>query len=1343
MDNPLSLLWIAILFIVTLVILFSALKFSVRKDKDEGKATHRISLHLGQMRGAFRSAVELIERNITARPKRYDIPWVVLMHEKDDGTGSALERAGISRVLAPDHDIDKEAHAPNWHFFDRGIVISLESNAALTAEGELQEERSWEAFLALCGHYRPQRPLDSIVVSIPVNLLLDQSPTGREELKRRANLASRRIWIAQNHYAMRFAVYVLISGGEHLACFSEFAAALPQSMRQSMLGWSSPYQPTMLYQPDWVTQAFDQMEQSVATVSAELFASDVQLHSPSELFLLPSRLAELREGMSTYVDELMRANAYHEPFFLRGMYLYGATQEPVFLRDVIEKKVFAEFGLSRAAHSQRLARPIMSRISRWSAIAVLSIFSVGLIVSTIQLQRVFPVLAEGIDGLNRDRQFRAEASSKGETIEFEWYRKTALSLMIGLEQLQAKRFNDSYKPTSDSPRPINPFMPGSWPIFDDLFVRAYKRIEQEFAELAVSTIQKSLYRRTAELTHAPLNPVSNTLAGGADNCSAPGAATGAFNLNTEPSIDIETLPEFTMLSRFLAEMKRLDANVLAMQSLKTPTKTSQADIHELVLDALGADVPGDLTASIALFRNVSINDAELIDKSAISLAARCSFLKGSLALNQKMFENNALITSEMRIIDAKNAVLTMFHGSDMPTSADMLTRYRALLDAIKNQKTLLEVGDNTWMTHLDMRSGTAYDKLLHDFSKLKLIGPEAVEKIRLDSRENFAKTKVEFTTLFKYNGGTQLESALVFPIVEGTPLKLSKERENLLNALDNFIEQPFMRTTVGDGLDPTAKGTLVLWNNEKLDKAAKLNETRKKYLTDDLPKFPQTMQASVRELIDYQFSLLLVDIVSQSFTIETTEVGHLDDRLAQNANFEATSAHLKKIGMMLKETGQDEQLQKLQTIVANDASARLKSFSAELVSARLYSLGDSDGDDGRSETKGTLSVFGVGTQQDLPDYLARQFGKIDALTTRALTYRAALPMESRNTPELTRWAAIATDIELYKAKDPKSSLGKLERFLLDMGRDLDAPSCMAALKLHEPVRRPGNYFAERQQDLHRVITRRCMALDRRSFVDQWAVFSTDFNRGLKGRRPFTGSRPTTAKLGEYNEIASADIAEVSAALSHLPAVSPEVLARSLGNESATLPIRDVALQFAAVRQLMAPLFPSDPALPAGFDVQAKFRINTAAEIGGNKIIDWTLSIGEQTIKLRDPPKPLRWKPGASVRLTLRFANDVPLNPQGDTSNPFLYVSKKTASFHFEGPWALLDMIQLLRLDDSLDTRTQLLRLELPVAPADPKDPVGKDKVVRVFAGLIISEPGKTAPLAWPRVFPDRAPALDR
>jgi type VI secretion system protein ImpL len=71
------------------------------------------------------------------------------------------------------------------------------------------------------------------------------------------------------------------------------------------------------------------------------------------------------------------------------------------------------------------------------------------------------------------------------------------------------------------------------------------------------------------------------------------------------------------------------------------------------------------------------------------------------------------------------------------------------------------------------------------------------------------------------------------------------------------------------------------------------------------------------------------------------------------------------------------------------------------------------------------------------------------------------------------------------------------------------------------------------------------------------------------------------------------------------------------------------------------------------------------------------------------------------------------------------------------------MIQLMRLDDSLDTRTQLLRLELPVAPADPKDPVGKDKVVRVFAGLTLSEPGKTTPLTWPRVFPDRAPALDR
>lgn len=1337
MADSLSLIWIVILFLVTMSILAIAIKFSIRKAKEDNKSPQRMALHLGRMRSSFRDAVELIERNIVAHAKRYDIPWVILLHEGLDDTRPALERAEISSVLTPEQVPQKENDTPLWHFFDRGIVIALESDALLTPEGEQDKERRWEEFLALCGKYRPQRPLDSIVISVPVNLLLDQSAAGRAELKRRADLASRRVWIAQNRYAMRFAVYVVIAGGEQLPGFSEFAAALPQAMRSSMLGWSSPYQPATLYQSEWVTQAFDQIEQTVADTTAELFASNQNLGAATSLFLLPARLAGLRTGMSAYLDELMRSNAYHEPFFLRGVYLCGTEREPVFLRDIVEKKVFAEFGLSRAAHSQKLARPLMSRISRWSAIAAIVIFSIGLVSSTIQLSRIFPTLSAGIDGLNRDRQYRARASSMGEKIEFEWYRKTALSLMVGIEQLQARSLRDTFGVGNGAP--VNPFMPGSWPIFDDLFSRVQQRIEQEFAELAISTLQQELYRRTADLTQAPLNPAANTLIGSGNDCAAPVLKVNALSTSDSATIAVDNLPEFIALARFASEAQRLNGNVTAMQNLKTTSQSSQSDLHTLVLDSLGADIPGDLKTSIGLFRRASVKETELIDKAAIARALRCAFVKGAVALNQKLFEQNALIESEQRVLDAKNAALAMFKGEEMPSSVEMLAIYRQLIDAIKEQKALLATGDSSWMSHPDLQLGAPYEKLMLQFAGMKLIGPEVVDELRRKSREDYAKTRVQFAALFS----DKTDSALAVQTKQNAPLALSKNRQDLLVALEHVLEQPFMAPTAGDALEATPKGTLLNWDNDQLARAAKLGDSRKKYLTDDLPKFPMEMQSTVEEMINYQFSLRLVDIVAHSYSVDGDESLPAENAATLQASFEATAAHLKKIGMLLKEMGQDTEARTLQTIAANDASARLKLLNSALLQARLYSPGEPDSDEAANDRKGTLSVFGAGAQQDLPDYLAHQMAQIETLTAQALVYRAALPPEARNTAELARWSALAKDLELYKGKDPKSSLGKLERFLLDAGREMDTPGCMALLKAHEPARRPANYFAERQQDLHRAITRRCLAMDRRTFAEQWTAFSNDFNRLLKTRRPFIGARALAIKPAEYAEMAVADPSDVGAVLSRLPVVSQDILARSNIADGAILPLRDFASQFSAVRQFMAPLFPADSAQPAGYDVLPKFRINTATEIGGNKIIDWTLSIGEQSIRLRDAPKALRWRPGDSVRLTLRFANDVPLLPRADPDNPYLEVSKKTAVFNFSGTWALLDMIQLLRSNEAPDQKLQTLRLDIPVSAADSKDSQSREKPLRVFLGLSLSEPGKTAPLTWPRIFPERAPVLEK
>ena len=1329
MGNGLTIAMIVGLLLVALGVLLIALRAGVDREADKAGA-RRALLDIGRLRASFDEAISNIERNIADRSKRYDIPWIVLLHDGDEAVRPAIERCGLSNVLAGESLVPSQTGL-HWHLFDRGVVIELSAEQLDDAIASDTQEKRWEAFVALCGKYRPQRPLDSVVIAIPAAMLADRSPEGRERLRTRADAASRRIWIAQNRYAMRFAVYTVITGCDQLPGFSDFAQALPPSMQDGMLGWSSPHQPSTLFQPGWVDEAFDQVEQNLVDSSAELFASQATLRSATEVFLLPSQIAALRAGARDYLDALMRPNAYHEPFFLRGIYLSGNTERPMFLRGLMESKVFAEFGLSRAAHSQKLARPLMSRVGRWLAVGIPLFYAFGIVVTTIQLQRVLPVLAEGLEGLNRDIAYRSQAGNSGERIEFEWYRKTALQLMIGLEELQSRRL--SRTTALYDPGFINPFMPGSWPMFDDVRARAKQRIADEFANLGVRTLQQAIYRRAAELTNAPLNPITFQLTGSSADCEGPQLLSTSTMTGATPTIALERLTEFVALQRYANDVERLETSVSNLLHLGSPHNNSQVALRMLVLDTLGAELPGDLEASVVLFREAAKKEVSLVDRAAVSSAVSCGYTRAALALNRQLFDDNALLRSEEQVINARNAVLKLFSGKEAPGSSEAIQNYRRLRDALNEQRSLMASGQGNWLWHEELKLGPSYDKLTKQFADNNLISNPAIAEIERRTKEDFFRARQRFMNLF----GSGTDRGIRADSKQGN-LQMSDERLALLAALDHLLAEPFMQPAVGEALEATPRNTLVQWDTAQLTRAVKLGEGYRKYVTDDLPKFPVAMQEAVGDLIDYQYALRVVDLVGHAYTKIDRTSATPSAIQASNASLELASQQIKKLVVLLHELGQESEAVALQTILANDASARLQLLNDALQSTQAYQILE-DADEARTDQRDRLILFAQGDEP--AEYLANQLSALQTLSSQAQLIRAALPGDTRNNAVLARWQAIAREIDLHTAKDPKGSIIKLERFINELARELDGPACLATLRAHEPPKRIANYFSERHAELHRSLSRRCLSLDRRSFAEQWRTFAADFNRLLKGRRPFIGQRGIL-RGNEFNAIAPADQSDVSKLLQRLPSVSAEVFTRNNVPEGAAVPIRDFAAQAVQVRQLMASLIPNDPAAPAGLDVMVKFRASTNGEQDGNKIIDWSITIGDQTLALRDAPRALRWRVGEPVRLSLRFANDVPIVPRADPDNPYLEVSRKNAVFRFEGPWALLDMLQLMRANELSDTRHSLLKLEVPVQ-SDERDPTSRTRPVRVFVGVTLSEPGKTTALPWPAHFPERAPTLER
>lgn len=1336
----LSLLILVVLALLGLVLYFALLRASAKPGQEQ----KIVKLRFDTLRSSFRQAVELIEGNIAARNERYSIPWVLVLNEGVGNRPLPLEQSGVVSALSSESAAAAAAQGIGWHFFDKGIVIAMQGAYLGSPDDEDAHEKPWDEFLGLCQKYRPQRPFDSVVITVPVTLLQDPSPDALLELGKLARLSHRRLWLAQNRFAMRFAVYVVVSGCEQIDGFPAFARALPDPMRAGILGWSSPYDLSTTYQGRWVDEALDSVVKSVSDISAELFALDSTGDSSdtARFFLLPSRIDTLRAQFQVYVDELMRPSAYHEPFFFRGIYFTGDSSEsaqkagavavlplnamdpaseampvmvsqlmnePAFLRDLFEKKIFMEYGLARPSH-QILSRPILSRVARGAAIVLLGGWSLGLVVATFQLNKYNPTWAKALTQIAIDTQYRTRAEARGESIPTEWYRSKTLSLMSTLER-------------GGGTKAWTLFMPGSWAVFDSLDVRVAERIEREFGEIAIYTLRRELYARAAHLTGVQQEASTGELIVGAE-CLAPAGFTALVTAPHKPAMVVEELSEFSALLQYLSDVEHLDQAVMAMVRLQKPNQDEVNDLRLLVKYTLGADLPGNLSQSIRFFRSgdkAGSPSPAAISQVPVQRAVQCTLGKGIQALDKRLFVDNDLLVSE-RLLAAQNASL-FSSSSGLGSYAQTLDGYKQVLATIRAQESLLAQSAGGWMRQSSLNLGLAYDAaILRVTQSQRLLGRESAEQARQHADAEFQRFGGEFDRRF----GSGADSPGVVWQAKEARFTLASERVALRDALAGLLAQPFMAATNERAMPAMTAQSLLVWDSAKLDQALSLGELHKQFMADGLLKFPPATRPQVTAFVNSQFANLVSAHAFEALSVSPRTVPGV---LAVAVSFDASRKRLIQVQGLLVSLGDKTRADSLSHLISQDALARLRHVDESLNQAELYAIKGRDFSNWRGDSSPLLQAFSVPDVPGMLQYLALQFSRAEALGRQSEIYLASLDNASADTQLARRWQAINRELERYRLKNPNGTLVLYEQFLTSLGADTDRSNCSEKLLGKAPASRPGDYFAERHLQVYNALLKRCTDLRVGDQRAEWTNFSDKFNRLLAGRQPFAQINARNTPQADFNEVG-------------------QVLGSLRNSAPPGTQARRFVEQLERVKAFLAPLYPAEEGAPSGYDVGVDFRVNQSAEIDGNQVIDWTMEIGSQNLKLRDAPRPLRWENGMPIKLTLRLASNAPLSPGADPQQPAMVVDGKSVSYQFTDVWSLVSMIQQQREPDSTgraDARAQLLRLEFPLVPGVGNaakltpPPAGR---ARVYLRLTLSPVGKRTTVAWPMTFPTRAPEFN-
>jgi type VI secretion system protein ImpL len=332
------LLTISVLFLIWgLSMVFVSWRAGIRKkvleDSEIGQGRIRreeqIDGEQKVLRARFKEALRTLKTSSLYRGRsehwRSDLPWYLLIGPQGSGKTSLLDFSGlefpinkIGRKLT--RDTLGTAHC-DWYFADHGVLIDTAGRYFNQPDAEV-DSNAWNTLLDLLRKRRRNRPLNGVLVTIPVEML--QGPA-EPRLEALAHQVRARLQEVHQKLHVDLPIYLVLSKADQLLGFDEFFDQLTREESDQVLGTSFRN---------------EQSGADVAVLRTEFEALLRRLNSQvimrmhqerdtqrrGRILDFPHQLGQIGERLCLFVDMAFTGNRYQRFSQLRGFYLTSAPR---------------------------------------------------------------------------------------------------------------------------------------------------------------------------------------------------------------------------------------------------------------------------------------------------------------------------------------------------------------------------------------------------------------------------------------------------------------------------------------------------------------------------------------------------------------------------------------------------------------------------------------------------------------------------------------------------------------------------------------------------------------------------------------------------------------------------------------------------------------------------------------------------------------------------------------------------------------------------------------------------------------------------------------------------------
>lgn len=397
--------WIMLLGLAVVALLLLVFKLVLTmRDRKRGKDTNAKVLSAAQGGGGVtdatdQAALDDLQKKFTKGVDTLDsmgldlyaLPWFVIVGQPASGKTEAIRRCKIPFPPGLTDELQGTGGTVNmdWWFTNDAVILDTAGKMLFQEAGQGTSEE-WVKFLKLVREARPHCPINGMLLVIPADSLISDSP---EQLEQNAKTIAAQLTLIQRTLGVRFPVFTLITKCDLITGFREFFDTLDDRKHQQMLGWSNPDPLDTPFDPAKVRSHLATVRKRLEKMRFQLLQDPVgkagangkRLDEVDRLYDFPAALQNISEPLQKHLEIIFSGSKLApKPLFLRGIYFTSSIQKgsildgvlaqamgvsldrvteskpfervrPLFLRDLFMEKIFPESGLvTRADNTVKL-----------------------------------------------------------------------------------------------------------------------------------------------------------------------------------------------------------------------------------------------------------------------------------------------------------------------------------------------------------------------------------------------------------------------------------------------------------------------------------------------------------------------------------------------------------------------------------------------------------------------------------------------------------------------------------------------------------------------------------------------------------------------------------------------------------------------------------------------------------------------------------------------------------------------------------------------------------------------------------------------------------------------------